>query len=110
MLCLYDKYLLCLVCIGFAYIIYILQDSYNTLFFNDYDNLLTDTIICNSYTWYPLIMYNRPSVYTPSVDFIVVVFKMACCRLINSQSVNYNKYCGSDISRLSTGLLWIAIE
>ena len=39
MLCICDKYLLCLVCIGFAYIIDILQDSYNTLFFNNHDNL-----------------------------------------------------------------------
>ena len=30
MLCICDKYLLCLVCIGFAYISYILQDTYNT--------------------------------------------------------------------------------
>ena len=39
MLCICDKYLLCLVCIGYAYIIYILQDTYNTLFFNNPDNL-----------------------------------------------------------------------
>ena len=39
MLCICDKYLLCLVCIGFAYIICILQDTYNTLFFNNHDNL-----------------------------------------------------------------------
>ena len=39
MLCICDKYLHCLVCIGFAYIIYILQDTYNTLFFNNHDNL-----------------------------------------------------------------------
>ena len=38
MLCICDTYLLCLVCIGFAYIIYILQDTYNTLFFNNPDN------------------------------------------------------------------------
>ena len=39
MLCICDKYLFGLVCIGFAYIIYILQDTYNTLFFNNPDNL-----------------------------------------------------------------------
>ena len=78
MLCICDKYLLFLLCIGFAYIIiiYILQDSYNTLFFNYCDNLLTDRI-CNLYTWYPISIYIRHSVCKPSVDFSVVLFKMA---------------------------------
>ena len=52
------------------YIIYSLQDSDNTLFSND-NNIyfLTDTSICNSYTWYHISLYIRPTVYKPSAWF-----------------------------------------
>ena len=46
-------------------------------------------------------------------DFIVVLFKMTCYRLIKLSIIIIiivGGLCGSDLSGLSTGLLWIAIE
>ena len=78
MLCICDKYLLCLVCIGFAYIIYILKIPIILCFSMTTITFLTDTSICNSYTWYHSYMYIKPTVCKPSADFIVVLFKMVC--------------------------------
>ena len=77
---------------------------------------LNGTSICNSYTWYPINLYIRPTVYRPSawcfctfvqndmlwidktVNFLIIIII-----IVSGQ-------CGSDLSGLSTGLLWIAIE
>ena len=63
---------------------------------------------------HPIRVYIRPTVYKPIVpDFIVVLFKMTCYRLIKLSIIIIilvGGLCGSDLSGLSTGLLWIAIE
>ena len=46
-------------------------------------------------------------------DFIVVLFKMTCYRLIKLSIIIIflvGGLCGSDLSDISTGLLWITIE
>ena len=45
-----------------------IQDSYNTLFFNEYDHyfkLILVSVSC-MYTWYPIRLYITPPVYKPS--------------------------------------------
>ena len=59
-------------------------------------------------------VYIRPTVFISLVpDFIVVLFKMTCYRLIKLSItiiIRVGGLRGSDLSGLSTGLLWIAIE